>query len=58
MNLNTYHFFKMSLWTGVSEKMIPSQLKGCEVECPLKMYLKMVEQILPEDEDKKILQCF
>lgn len=45
-------FVRMFLWTGVTEELKVLKLKYCDEICPIESYLKIVEDIIPSDEDK------
>ena len=42
----------MFLWTGVSEQWIPLKFQEYGYRCPLEVYTKMVEFILPQEKDR------
>lgn len=44
----------MLYWTGITEELIPYKLNDDEV-CPLDKYVKMVEGVIPSEEECKHL---
>lgn len=42
---------QMHLWTGVTEQLITYKIPKCEKICPYNKYLKLIEHVIPCDEE-------
>ncbi|XP_043796608.1 venom acid phosphatase Acph-1-like [Apis laboriosa] len=44
-------YIQMHLWTGVTEQLITYKIPKCEKICPYNKYLKLIEHVIPFDEE-------
>lgn len=44
-------YIQMHLWTGVTEQLITYKIPKCEKICPYNKYLKLIEHVIPCDEE-------
>lgn len=50
-NHNGVAHIQMHLWTGVTEQLITYKIPKCEKICPYNKYLKLIEHVIPCDEE-------
>ncbi|KAL7305430.1 hypothetical protein TKK_0002172 [Trichogramma kaykai] len=49
------HYVKLSMWFGFPKKLSTLKLKNCEEMCPLDEYTKLIDPVLPSDEEMMCL---
>ncbi|XP_066585017.1 venom acid phosphatase Acph-1-like isoform X2 [Prorops nasuta] len=47
------YYVRVILWTGVTEELIIQKIPGCTEICPFDDFLKLVKDVLPDDDEYK-----